>query len=58
MTRGLIFYILMLLWAFFGIYPTYSVGGFPFVGSLLLFVLLLLLAWDTYGATIKGGPPP
>jgi len=51
MTLGLCFWILMLIWLVFGIfvhvYPagTYGVWG----GTLLLFILLLLLGWQTFG---------
>jgi len=53
MTIGLAFYILMLIWAVFGIWQSwpnhYMVGG-----NLLLFVLLLLLGWKEFGPPIHG----
>jgi hypothetical protein len=53
MTLGLAFWILMLLWLVFGLWATwpnhYLVGG-----NVLLFVLLLLLGWKTFGAPIHG----
>jgi len=58
MTMGLCFYILMLLWLFFGVVPTWPSGENAsyrvFGGSLLLFVLLLLLGWHAFGAPIHG----
>jgi hypothetical protein len=53
MTLGLAFWILMLLWLVFGVwhaYPNYFLVG----GSLLLFILLLLLGWKVFGAPIHG----
>jgi hypothetical protein len=43
----------MLLWLVFGMwhsYPNYYIVG----GNLLLFILLLLLGWKTFGAPIHG----
>jgi hypothetical protein len=56
MTRGLLFWVLMLLWLIFGIigpawyHGTYA--GLP--GGLLSWILLALLGWDSYGPPIKG----
>lgn len=56
MTLGLVFWILMLLWAVFGFWryratPT----NYPLLGGdLLLFILLLLLGWHEFGAPIHG----
>jgi hypothetical protein len=57
MTRGLIFWVIMLVWlvfslAVFGGYlgGTYAVGG----GALLHFVLFLLLGWQVYGPPVRG----
>ncbi len=53
MTFSLLFWILMLLWAFFGIAPAWPTGATPayraFVGSLLLFILIGLLGWKVFG---------
>ena len=52
MPMGLAFWILMLLWLVFGLwsgYPNYHLIG----GNLLLFVLLVLLGWHTFGAPLK-----
>lgn len=55
MSLGLAFWILMLIWAVFGLwayaYPhPFGVWG----GTLLLFVLLLLLGWQVFGAPLRG----
>lgn len=53
MTRGLIFWVLMLVWLVFGL-ATY--GGFihlAAIGTLLQFVLFALLGWQVYGPAIK-----
>jgi hypothetical protein len=53
MSFGLIFWILMLLWLVFGIWRDwpnhYAVGG-----SVLQFILFLLLGWKVFGAPIHG----
>lgn len=57
MTLSFLFWILMLFWAFFGIFPTFprntvagqQVNYFPFGGSLLLFVLICLLGYHAFG---------
>lgn len=56
MPFGLVFWILMLLWLFFS-WPNNTLipGGYgPWGGSLLLFVLLLLLGWREFGPPIHG----
>lgn len=56
MSLGLAFWVIMLIWLVFGIivhvYPggVYGVWG----GTLLLFVLLLLLGWKVFGAPLHG----
>ena len=55
MTRGLLFWLLMILWAlsvlfgvrWFGEYAVYASTG-------LLLVLFGLLGWQVFGAPIKG----
>ena len=56
MSRRLIFWVLMLVWAVFQIF---SFGGFVHGqfragGTLLEFVLFLLLGWQSYGAPVEG----
>lgn len=57
MPAGLIFWMLMILWAVFGVgYPYFVASPNPHVvrgGSLLLFVLLALLGWQVFGAAVK-----
>jgi len=58
MALGLAFWILMLLWLVFGFWSNWSnfaQGQFaPLGGSLLLFILLLLLGWQAFGAPVQG----
>lgn len=57
MSFGLVYWILMLLWAIFGIFPTWNPAEpnyRAFGGSLLLFVLLVLLGWHEFGPPIHG----
>jgi len=55
MTRGLIFWVLMLLWLvsslvfYFGLFP----GG-ALVNAGTLFILFALLGWQVFGSPIKG----
>jgi hypothetical protein len=55
MTIGFIFWLLMLLWAVFGIYRSWPSGPTPWVwgGDLVLFILLFLLGWHVFGWPIK-----
>lgn len=59
MTIGLAFWILMILWAVFGIAPFWPAAPGepaawrPFGGSLLLFLLLLLLGIQAFGWPIR-----
>ncbi len=56
MTLGLLFWILMILWFFFGVYVNRAALGNwqGWGGSLLEFVLFLLLGWHAFGAPIHG----
>lgn len=57
MSRGLIFWIMLLLWflslvcGYVGLYPAY---WHPIVNSVFLFLLFLLVGWQLWGAPIKG----
>jgi len=56
MSIGLLYWILMILWAIFGVFPGFpkdQAGWKPFGGSLLLFILLFLLGWRTFGFVIQ-----
>jgi len=57
MTRGLIFWVLMLIWLVFGI--VWHVGWIsgaagPLGSVILLFILFALLGWQVFGPPIKG----
>jgi hypothetical protein len=54
MTLGLAFWILMLIWAVFGILIHFGyAGGYGVVGNtVLLFVLFGLLGWQVFGAPL------
>lgn len=60
MTIGLLFWILMILWFIFGVAPIWPAAPNtpaawrPFGGSFLLWILLFLLGWHTFGFPIKG----
>jgi hypothetical protein len=57
MTRGLIFWVIMLIWAIFflavfgGFAGRYGAEG----GALLNFILFALLGWQVYGPPVRGG---
>ncbi len=56
MSRGLIFWVLMLIWfvfqlaSFGGYVGHYAAQG----GALLDFILFLLLGWQVYGPPVRG----
>ena len=56
MTRGLIFWVLMLIWLVFAVLSHFAlVGGFAIVGNaVLLFILFALLGWQVFGPPIRG----
>jgi hypothetical protein len=57
MTRGLIFWVLMLIWAVFSlaVYGGFVGGAYGAAGNRLLdFILFLLLGWQVYGPPVKG----
>jgi hypothetical protein len=57
MTRGLIFWVLMLIWLVFALatYGGYT-GRWGVEGNtVLLFILFLLLGWQVYGPPVRGG---
>ena len=58
MTIGMLFWVLMILWFIFSLYSnrTGILGGnyFGAGNSLLLFILLFLLGWKTFGFIIQG----
>ena len=57
MTRGLIFWVLMLIWFVFALalFGGFIGGRFAEGGSsALLFILFLLLGWQVYGPPVRG----
>lgn len=57
MTAGLAYWILMLVWLVFSAWAAWPAGpgGWKSGGpSLLLFILLVLLGWRTFGPPITG----
>ena len=54
MTFGLAFWILMLLWLVLGLAVHYYPAWGPWPGTILLFILLLLLGWKVFGAPLHG----
>jgi hypothetical protein len=55
MTRGLIFWVLMLVWLVFSLVVFGGYGGLygARAGAFLEFVLFLLLGWQVYGPPVK-----
>lgn len=53
MSIGLVFWILMLLWLVFGAYRDWG-NHYALGGSLLQFILFLLLGWKAFGPPIHG----
>lgn len=56
MTRQLIFWVLMLIWAVFSLAVFGGYGGLygHFAGTFLEFVLFLLLGWNVFGPPVHG----
>jgi hypothetical protein len=59
MQKGLLFWVLMLLWLIFGLWVAWPAGGgsqaFGPVGvNLLLFILIALLGWKAFGPPVQG----
>jgi hypothetical protein len=57
MTRGLIFWIILLLWflVIIGGISGFLSGYGPMANTVLLFILFLLLGWQVYGPPVRGG---
>jgi len=52
MPKGLLFWILMILWLVFGLYYGYPDRRF-LGGTLLIFVLFFLLGWAVFGFVVQ-----
>jgi hypothetical protein len=54
---GILFWILMLLWLVFGFFwnrQEFKNGNYGFFGgNILLFVLLVLIGWQAFGAPLR-----
>lgn len=52
MSKGVIFWVLMILWLIFGLWTSWAT---PFLigGHVLTFVLLALLGWQVFGPPIR-----
>lgn len=57
MTKDLLFWILMLLWFFYGLWVEWTPGQpYPvrrIPGNILLFVLFVLLGWRVFGPAVR-----
>ncbi len=53
MSKGLLFWIIMLIWLIFGLWVSWPPSMMAIGGSLMLFILLALLGWHCFGAPIQ-----
>jgi hypothetical protein len=54
MTKGVIFWVLMILWCVFGVWVRRGGEQFAIIGNeVLLFVLLFLLGWAVFGFVVQ-----
>lgn len=54
MTKGAIFWLLMIVWFFFGAYTNRTLSDrWAVGGSLLLFAVIFLLGWEQFGFVIR-----
>jgi hypothetical protein len=59
MSKGLLFWVLMILWLIFGFVAWWPSGGggawlyVPLGSHLLLFVLFVLLGWQAFGPPVS-----
>ena len=63
MPKKYIFWVLMILWAIFGLFPAwphthteFSDFG-PFGREVIVFCLFFLLGWHCFGFVVSEGPP-
>ncbi len=56
MTTSVAYWVLMLVWLILGIWSSWPIGGNirPLGGSLLLFLLLILIGYKLFGPPIHG----
>jgi hypothetical protein len=54
MPKGLLFWILMILWLILGLWAVWPITNFGLAGgNLLLFILLGLLGWKVFGPPLQ-----
>jgi hypothetical protein len=54
MSKGLLFWLLMVLWAIFGVWVRRGGEQFAAVGNdILLFILLFVLGWAVFGFVVQ-----
>lgn len=56
MTLGIAYWVLMLIWLVFGLLVHFAVVNASYGvigGTLLLFILFLLLGWQVFGAPLR-----
>jgi hypothetical protein len=54
MPLGIIFWVLMIVWAVFGFIGQRLGTWAPYGGTLLLFILLFILGWSQFGFIVQG----
>lgn len=55
MSKGLLFWILMILWLLFGLWTHWPITGYSAIGNMfLLFILFAILGWQVFGPPVKG----
>ena len=55
MTKGNIFWVIMIIWFLFGLWTNWPAQGakpWPLVGNVVLWVLLGLLGWAVFGGAV------
>jgi len=61
MTLGFLYWLLMIFWLVFGLWPVWPAPAaprtawWPLGGYVVLWVLLFLLGWKVFGWPIQGG---
>jgi hypothetical protein len=55
MSKGNVFWVIMILWVVFGLYTNWPAQGqkpWPLVGNVVLWVLFGLLGWAVFGGAV------
>lgn len=56
MSKGLLFWVIMIIWLIFGLFTNWPAGGsrpWPLGAHIILWILLALLGWQVFGAAIR-----